>query len=157
MPVISGGVINGLAEVYAQEVTFTETAGAGTYTGSVTIPAGSTLIDVIVHAVAVWDNSGTATMKVGDAASDNGIFTAINLKATDLLAGGSISAAGGAGTAGGKEGADIANSAWDRRYLATERVVSGIISTSSTGGSAGRTRMTVLWAPPAVTSAATKA
>jgi hypothetical protein len=58
MPVISGGVVNGLAEVYAQEVTFTETAGAGTYTGSVTIPAGSTLIDVIVHAVAVWDNSG---------------------------------------------------------------------------------------------------
>jgi hypothetical protein len=140
--------------VYSAERTFTETAGAGTYTGSVSIPAGATLLDIIVHAVALWDNSGTATMIVGDVADDNGYFTGVDLKATDLLAGESISF----DNAGGKAGADIANSQVARRYLATARVISGIITTSSTGGSAGRTRMTVVWSAPASTNitAATK-
>lgn len=157
MGVISGGVVNGLAIVRAQEVTFTETGGALTYTGSVTIPAGSTLQEVVVHGVALWNNAGAVTMKVGDVADDDGIFIGIDLKATDLLAGEGISASGVAGSAGGKPGADLANSQWNRRYLSTARVISGIITTASTGGSTGRTRMTVTWTEPAVTSAATSA
>lgn len=153
MAVISGGIVNGLAEVHAQEITFTETGGALTYTGSVTIPAGSTILDIIVNGVALWDNSGAVTMKVGDVAVDNGYFTGINLKATDLLAGESISFE----SAGGKAGAYIANSQVSPRYSASARTISGIITTASTGGSAGRTRMTVLWVEPAVTSAATSA
>lgn len=153
MAVISGGIVNGIAEVHAQEVTFTETGGALTYTGSVVIPAGSTIIDIIVNGVALWDNSGAVTMKVGDVAVDNGYFTGINLKATDLLAGESISFE----SAGGKAGAYIANSQVSPRYSASARTISGIITTASTGGSAGRTRMTVLWVEPAVTSAATSA
>jgi hypothetical protein len=151
--VISGGIVNGLAEVHAQEITFTETGGALTYTGSVTIPAGSTILDIIVNGVALWDNSGAVTMKVGDVADDDGYFTAVNLKATDLLAGESISFE----SAGGKAGAYIANSQVSPRYSASQRVISGIITTASTGGSAGRTRMTVIWVEPAVTSAATSA
>lgn len=153
MAVISGGIVNGLAEVHAQEITFTETGGALTYTGSVTIPAGSTILDIIVNGVALWDNSGAVTMKVGDVADDDGYFTAVNLKATDLLAGESISFE----SAGGKAGAYIANSQVSPRYSASQRVISGIITTASTGGSAGRTRMTVTWVGPAVTSAATSA
>lgn len=153
MPIISGGIVNGLAEVHAQEITFTETGGALTYTGSVTIPAGSTIVDIIVNGVALWDNSGAVTMKVGDAGNDAGFFTGVNLKATDLLAGESISFE----SAGGKAGAYIANSQVSPRYSASSRVISGIITTASTGGSAGRTRMTVLWVEPAVTSAATSA
>mgnify|MGYP000697491079 FL=1 len=153
MAVISGGIVNGIAEVHAQEITFTETGGALTYTGSVTIPAGSTILDIIVNGVALWDNSGAVTMKVGDVADDDGYFTAVNLKATDLLAGESISFA----SAGGKAGAYIANSQVSPRYSASQRVISGIITTASTGGSAGRTRMTVIWVEPAVTSAATSA
>lgn len=153
MAIISGGVINGLAEVHAQEVTFTETGGALTYTGSVSIPAGSTILDIVVNGVALWDNAGAVTMKVGDVAVDNGYFTGINLKATDLLAGESISF----DAAGGKAGSYIANSQVSPRYSASARVISGIIITASTGGSAGRTRMTVYWTEPAVTSAATSA
>jgi hypothetical protein len=156
MPIISGGNINGATTVRAQEITFTETSGAGTYTGSVTLPAGSTLQEVIVHGVALWDNTGTATMKVGDVVDDDGIFIGIDLKATDLLAAEGISASGVAGSAGAKAGADLANSQWNRRYLSTERIISGIITTSSTGGTAGRTRMTVMWTEPAVGNAATK-
>lgn len=156
MAVISGGVVNGISNVRSQEITFTETGGALTYTGSVVVPAGSFLLDVIVHAVAVWDNSGAVTMKVGDT-DDDGIFTAIDLKATDLTAGQSISAAGGTSTSGGKEGADIIATHWNRRYVSSARTIAGIITTASTGGSAGRTRMTVVWSEPGVSSAATSA
>jgi hypothetical protein len=162
MGVISGGnVITGAverAELVSAEVTVTETTGAGTYTGSVFVQAGATLVDVIVHAVALWDTATSATGKVGDVADDDGIFTAIDLKATDLLAGESISAAGGAGAAGGKAGADIANSQWNRRYLATARVVSLIVTAVGASGSAGRTRMTVVYSAPTSNSitAATK-
>lgn len=137
--------------VEAHEVTFTETAGAGTYTGSVAVPAGATILDIIVNGVALWDNSGTATMVVGDT-DDDGYYTGINLKATDLLAGESISFA----LAGGKAGEYIANSQVSPRYSASARTINGIITTSSTGGSAGRTRMVVIFALPTAT-AATKA
>lgn len=159
MPIISGGTFSpGPGEVRFEEVTFTETGGALTYTGSVNLPAGAWLLDVIVHAVALWDNTGTVTMKVGDVADDDGIFTGINLKATDLLAGESICLA----AAGGKQGADLGDFAapgaqFSRRYLSTARVISGIITTSSTGGSAGRTRMVVAYTMPASTTAATSA
>lgn len=138
--------------VVAKEVTFTETAGSGTYTGSVTVPAGATLLDIIVNGVALWTNAGACTMKVGDAGTDNGYYTGIDLKATDLLAGESLSFA----LAGGKVGAYIANSQVSPRYSATARVISGIITTASTGGGAGRTRMTVLYSL-STPAAATKA
>lgn len=141
-----------VAGVVAAEVTFTETAGAGTYTGSVAVPAGATLLDVIVNGVALWDNDGAVTMKVGDGSDDDGYFTGVNLKATDLLAGESISFA----QAGGKAGAYIANNQVSPRYAAGARTISGIVTAASTNGSAGRTRMVVVYALT-TPSAATKA
>ena len=139
--------------IVAQEVTFTETTGAGTYTGSVSVPAGATLIDVVIHGTAVWNTATSATMKVGDVADDDGIFTGIDLKATDLLAAEGLSV----DQAGGKAGADIANSQWNRRYLATARVISGIVTTVGATGTLGRTRMTVIYNLPSTPIAATKA
>lgn len=138
--------------VQAAEVTFTETTGAGTYTGSVTVPAGATIHDIIVNGVALWTATTSAAMDVGDVADPNGYYAAIDLKATDLLAGESISFA----LAGGKAGAYIANSQVSPRYSATERVISGIIVTVGAAGNAGRTRMTVVFSLPTA-SAATKA
>jgi hypothetical protein len=134
--------------VEAIEVTFTETAGAGVYTGAAAVPAGATILDIIVNGVALWDNAGTATMIVGDT-DDDGYYTAINLKATDLLAGESISFA----LAGGKAGAYIANSQVSPRYSASARTINGIITTSSTGGTAGRTRMVVVFVKPTAAAA----
>lgn len=142
--------------VVAKEVTVTETTGAGTYTGSITVPAGGYLLDVIVHAVAVWDTTTSATGKVGDAADDDGIFTDIDLKATELIAAEGISAAGVAGSAGGVAGADLANSQWNRRYLATERVISLIVISVGAAGTLGRTRMTVVYVLPSPVIVATK-
>lgn len=147
------GIASGAYLVVSQEVTFTETAGAGTYTGAVAVPAGATILDIIVNGVALWDNAGAVTMKVGDT-DDDGFYTGIDLKATDLLAGESISFA----LAGGKAGAYIANSQVSPRYSASARTINGIITTASTGGSAGRTRMVVVYAVSLATpTAATKA
>lgn len=152
-------LLNGISAVagpiIAEEVTFTETAGAGTYTGSVVLPAGATLLDIIVNGVALWTATTSATMKVGDAGNDDGYFTGIDLKATDLLAGESLSFA----FAGGKEGAYIANSQVSPRYSANGRTISGIITTVGAAGNAGRTRMLVVYArmEPAKATAATKA
>jgi len=144
-----GGAVG---SVVAVERTFTETAGAGTYTGSVAVPAGATIHDIIVNGVALWTNAGAVSMIVGDVADDNGYFDAVNLKATDLLAGESISFA----LAGGKAGAYIANSQVSPRYSATARTISGIITAASTGGGAGRTRMTVIYSVNPNAIAATK-
>lgn len=147
MPVISGGNVVQPGGVLVQEFLITEDSTNTTYTASATIPAGSFLVDVIVHGVAVWTAATSATAIVGDVADDNGIFTGIDLKATDLLAGEGLSAAGVAGTAGGKAGADLANSQWNRRWLATERVISMIV-TKSGAGTAGRTRFAVIYTDP---------
>ena len=132
--------------VEAHEVTFTET-GAGTYTGSVAVPAGATILDIIVNGVALWTAATSAVMKVGDT-DDDGYYTGIDLKATDLLAGESLSFA----LAGGKAGAYIANSQVSPRYAAAARTISGII-TSVGAGTAGRTRMVVIYAAPTATAA----
>ena len=131
---------------------FTETSGAGTYTASIELPAGATLHDIIINGVALWDNAGTATLIAGDTTDPDGYYTAVNLKATDLLAGESISFA----LAGGKAGAYIANSQVSPRYSATARTVSVSVTTASTGGTAGRTNGLIVYAAPTASTAATK-
>lgn len=140
-------------KIVAAERKFTEN-GAGTYTASVSVPAGATILDIIVNGVALWAAATSATMVVGDATDPDGYFTGVNLKATDLLAGESLSFA----LAGGKAGAYIANSQASPRYSATARVISGVV-TSVGAGTTGRTRMLVLYAAPLPSdvAAATKA
>jgi hypothetical protein len=135
--------------VVCEEVLFTEAGAAGVYTGSVNIPAGATIHDIIVNGVALWGAGSSATLKVGDATDDDGFYTGVNLKATDLLAGESISFA----LAGGKAGAYIANSQVSPRYSATARVISGVVTTVGTTASTGVTRMQVVYALPRVKSA----
>jgi len=127
-----------------REIVFTEAGAAGVYTGSHVLPAGACLHDIIVNGVALWTAGTSATMTVGDAGNASGYFTGVNLKATDLLAGESISF----DQAGGKAGAYIANSQVSPRYSATERTISGVITTVGTTGNAGRTRMTIVYSLP---------
>jgi hypothetical protein len=140
--------------VAAVERQFTETAGAGVYTASVAVPARATILDIIVNGVALWTAATSATMIVGDVADDNGYFDAVNLKATDLLAGESISLE----SAGGKAGAYVANSQVSPRYSASARTITGKVTTVGGSGTAGRTRMMVVYTVPlaADVAAATK-
>jgi hypothetical protein len=84
---------------------------------------------------------------VGDT-DDDGFYTAVNLKATDLLAGESLSFA----LAGGKAGAYIANSQVSPRYSATARTITAKATTVGTAPTTGETRINVIWAQPAASS-----
>ena len=128
--------------VIAEELRFQETAGAGTYTASVLLDAGTTLLDIIVNGVALWTATTSATLIVGDGDNDDGFFEATDLKATDLLAGQSISFA----FAGGKAGAYLANSHVSPRYTGNGRTITAKVTTVGAAGDAGRTRVLVVYA-----------
>jgi hypothetical protein len=140
------------AAVQSAEVFFTETTGAGVYTGTVNVPAGATILDIIVNGVALWNTASSAAMSVGDAGAATGYYNAIDLKATELLAGESISFA----LAGGKAGAYIANSQVSPRYAVAAHPILGVITSVGATGTLGRTRMTVIWSVPTTPVAATK-
>ena len=121
------------------EVLFTET-GAGVYTGTIALPAGSRIIDIGVDGTALWTAGTSASMIVGDATDPDGFFVATNLKATDLLAG----EINNLEHPGGLAGAYIA--AEQRKlYQATARSIIGVV-TSVGAGTAGRTRLYVVYA-----------
>ncbi len=128
------------------KVAFNQTAGDGTYTGSVTVPAGATIHDIKVWSAALWNAGTSAAMDVGDAGDPNGWYASINLKATDLLVGEEINFE----NTGGKEGAYLVTASGTRSaaYSTSERVVSGVI-TQVGNGAAGQTYMEVVWSKPA--------
>ena len=131
------------------EVLFTE-AGAGTYTGTIALPAGSRIIDIGVDGQAVWTAGTSASIIVGDGDDPDGFFTETNLKATDLLAG----EINNIEHPGGLAGAYIV-SEQRKLYSAAARNIIGV-ATSVGAGTAGRTRMYVCYATPTA-GAATKA
>lgn len=144
--------INSTGYVTVTEVvTFTETAGAGTYTGTIALPAGSYILDVAVHGIALWTAATSASLVVGDGSAANGFFLATNLKATDLLAG----EVNNIEHPGGLAGAYIAS---EQRvlYSATARNVIGVVTTVGGSGTAGRTHLVVTYSVPTAV-AATKA
>lgn len=145
--------VEGCGQVFAVERTFDEN-GPGTYTATVPLPAGATLVDILVNGVVLWAAATSAVLVVGDGADADGYYTDVDLKATDLLAGESLSLS----MAGGQAGAYVAASQVSPRYAAAARSIIGVV-TSVGAGTAGRTRMTVLYSAPASADviAATKA
>ena len=136
--------------IVAAEVALTETTGAGTYTGDIEIPAGAEILDIVVIGDALWTATTSATLEVGDwttggvALDADGFYTAVNLKATDLLAGESLSFA----QSGGKAGAynTGTNTHWTNRRSASARLLRSRVVTVGAAGNAGRTRVVVQYA-----------
>jgi len=147
------GKIDGLTGFIpqAQMVSFTETTGAGTYTGSVTVPAGALITDIKFWSTVLWTATTSATLKVGDATDDDGWFIGIDLKATDLLVGEELNFA----QTGGKPGAYLSTTTGLRSaaYSAAARVISGIVTTVGAAGNAGRSFMLVSYVLPTATAA----
>ena len=132
-------------------VTFRESDGsaAGVYTGSVVIPGGSYLVDVIVHSEVLWTADTSAEMDVGDGADPNGFLASVDLKATDLAAAESANFV----ATGALEGADVDEPASTgahvrRRYLPNPRTITGVVTTVGAVGTAGITHMVVLYVSP---------
>lgn len=158
MPVISGGQVVQPGRVIFEEVTFTEAGAAGTYTGSVTVPANSWLLDIKLWNDVYWTAGTNALMDVGDGVDPNGWYAAVNLKATDIVAGADAEVID-FNNPGGKEGAYLVTATGERAemYAAVERVITGVVTTTGGSGTAGRTRMLVIYTDPATSTNATYA
>jgi hypothetical protein len=137
------GIAAGAGLVVTQEVTFTETSGAGTYTGTMALPAGSRIIDIGVDGIALWNSAGACAIVVGDAVTADGFFTSTDLKAVDLLAG----EINNIEHPGGKAGAYLASEA-RVLYQATARSVIAVVTQASGTGTLGRTRVYVTYSAP---------
>lgn len=126
---------------------------AGTYTGSIIVPAYCYLVDVMLINVVLWTGSDTITAIVGDGDDDNGFLTTTNLKATDLIAYEAASVGAGTALAGGLVGAYIANSQWTPgsgtygRYAPVARTLTCKITAAGTA-TAGETHFLVSYVGP---------
>lgn len=129
-----------------EELTFTETSGDGTYTGTIALPAGARIVDIGVDGQVLWNSGTSASIKVGDGADDDGFFVATDLKATDLLAG----EINNLEHPGGKAGVYIAA---EQRvlYSSSARSVIAVLAKVGTG-TAGRTRVYVVYSAPTAVS-----
>ena len=116
---------------------------AGTYTAPFNVPAYAVIEDIIVSQITPWNAGTSAALDVGDAADPNGFYAAVNMKATDLVAGESLSFS----HAGGKAGAynSGTNTHWDARASSSDRVVTASLVTVGTA-TAGSTLITVVMA-----------
>ena len=139
---IAGGVI-------------TEATADGTYSISVTIPAASVLLDLIITQQVVWGAGTSATLIVGDSADPDGFFTGINAKTTpaagtslraDTVPGGTGDGAYLGDTNGEFVGPALTN--WGRVYTASSVITATI--TKSGAGTTGRTWFHVVYATPTV-------
>lgn len=148
---IPGGLIT-------KAVLFTENATNTLHTGSVIVPAGAFLHDIEIVAKALW-TGGTATMKVGDSVDDDGYFTGVNLKATDLLVG-EVLRMSDSGAWGGKEGAYLtsagrrgAQSTNFATYLEAGTTIAGVVTVGTPATTVGRTLMRVSYSMPTIGAA----
>lgn len=124
-------------------VTFTESV-VGTHTGTVVIPANSLLLEIVVFSTVLWDAGTAAAMVVGDDDDADGYFASFSVKATDLLVG-EVLRMSNSEYWGGKQGAYLvaASGTASAIWYSTANNIIGVITTTGTAGSAGRTRMLV--------------
>lgn len=131
--------------------------GAGTYTFDVVIPAYAVIQDILVYQEALWTAGTSASLEVGDyaysagtvgsALDADGFWTAVDLKATDLLANESLAFAfpGAAADAGAYldgTATHILN-----RMSTSDRVIRfSIVSVGA--GTAGRTVVAAIYVKP---------
>ena len=151
-PQITGDASSGI--VVAKTMSFVEDATSVSHTGSVVIPAGATLLDILVSNAVYWAATGAVTMTIGDTASANGYLLASNLKATDFVPGEVFSVSGSTGNWAGLNGAYLVAATGRRGPASTNfgcnyigaSTISVVISVTTPASTAGRTFVTVLYA-----------
>ncbi len=137
--------------IITKVVTFTEDATSTTHTGGVILPPTAWLHNIQVLSSVLW-TGGTATMKVGDTADDDGYFVGIDLKATDLLVGEVLDTSPSTSW-GGKEGAYLVAATGRRgpvatnfaKYYAAGSTITGVVTVGTPATTAGRTFMAVTY------------
>jgi hypothetical protein len=140
--------------VVAKTMNFVEDATSVTHTGTVVLPAGAVLLEILVSGGVLW-TAAAAVMKIGDSVDDDGYYTAVDLKATDLLVGESISIQGSnVAASAGQQGAYLVAATGQRGPLSTNfgahnvagTSITAVITVTTPATTAGRTYVTVFYA-----------
>jgi hypothetical protein len=154
---------SGAVRVVGGQLVEADGSAAGVYTFDVLLPAYAYLMDVGIHAEALWDAGTSAALECGFYSVASGaistvidaddIFAAVNLKATDLAAGESINFCHG----GGQEG-DLMGVVATQLHLidavdAVDRFIRFKVTTVGTVGTAGFTYGYVVYAIPEMDTA----
>jgi hypothetical protein len=152
-----------MAAPQTAQLTFTQTAGDGTYTGSVALPAGAVLLDIIVANGADWD--GAAFLEIGDGGDAQGFLLGAEIQSggatwNDGVARPFVGLASSLFLRESVVGTQLGNY-YDNTTQSTVRSYpsGGTITATVTqtgGTTVGRTGVTVVYAVPPAT-AATKA
>ncbi len=139
-----------------KRVLFTENATNTVHTGTVVLPAGAWLHDIQITNQVLW-TAGTAVLKVGDSVDDDGYFTGVDCKATDLVVGEVLSMHQGSidtdGLWGGKQGVYLVAATGRRgptttnfaQYFVAGTSIIGVMTVGTPATTAGRTLMVVMY------------
>jgi hypothetical protein len=137
-------------DYYVQVRTFTEAtqAGTGTYSATVVVPAAGDILDVRWSNQVLWTDTGTAVLTVGDGGDADGFFINVNVKAAPVA---DIAGAGGVSSFLSQTGSGAYKGL--TKHCAAETTVTASIAVQNGDGTAGRSRLTVIYAIPAVVAA----
>lgn len=123
--------------------TLIQAGGAAVQSVGIPVPPDAFIKDIIVEAERLWDNATSATLVVGDGADDDCWYAAVNLKATDLLAGEALSFA----AQGGKAGVNLATATHTLGRSAGRTIVAKVTTVGAGTAGAGETRVLVDYEP----------
>jgi len=133
---------------------FTQTATKNTYGVGLVIPAGSFVYDVRWMNEVVWNGTGAATMECGDADDADGFFAAVDLKTlpiADVAGAGGYTTSGRPFTVDGDGAVTYAGRGVYgglTKYYAADGVITTTVVTADTDGTAGRSRLVILYSKP---------
>jgi hypothetical protein len=140
--------------VVAQEALFTQVAGNKVHTAAFSIPAGATILDVLVTNVTVWNSDTSAVLKAG-LTDDDCFFAAMRLDSGVMAAGLTANMVWTAAFQGAAVPAIDGGGANDARgvtngflYNAAAVTLNAIVTDTNVTGTDGRTRVTVLYSLP---------
>ena len=161
LTVTSPSIVTPTGVAVALEAAFTQTAANATHTATFEVPAGATIIDIIITSVAVWDSDTSTVLKMG-IGDDDCFFTGLDLK-TIPGAGKSINFSHPGDAEGasipkidGGVGATQLGATNGFLYKATAQSVVAVVTDTNVSGVAGRTRVTLIYTlPQAVTPVVT--
>ena len=157
------GVASGAVVSAAVKFDVTQGAAAGTYTGTVEIPAGGVLLNIQVVSTVVWNHGTSTVLDVGDDDDPDGWFSQVNLLTGTELEVGEVLDISNAENWGAAQGAYLV-AATGRKGRVTAGVdsgvyqgaateVIGVITGVGTAATTGTTYMIVTWMEPTQTAA----
>lgn len=129
---------------------FTETVAGLVYTGSVSIPAGARVLDILVETSAAW-TAATADLDVGDSDATDALASALDVSAVAYQSGNTLLGGTAWGDAGGNGDTYAGGTAGGtgKLYPAGD-VLTAVITATVPGGPTGHTAVTVLYEFPGV-------